>query len=552
MKKQQYISKTNYVLGTLSPRALWVKFHKSDVVDESTLVDQMKIEEGFLVTEYTYDYYQNGKIVHALEIAKAEKKTQELLNDDSVKYIFEAAFRVQEKGQRDLVVRVDVLEKVAPGVVNIIEAKSSNNAFKSEKKYFLTDIAFQKYVVEKNDLVVNEVSIQHLNPTYTKEEEISLDDLFLVDRIFPSIKGDINSWTSDRGIDIESEKDILKWQKRVSKRQETFNNEYVSIKQNLQDIQKILRKRTEPNEDIKSVSHTLLAPFKKYFNSLHDTHSIEDFVNVHTRKKSFKEQELFNISDFSTEQAQKFLSQKQKIQWESIKRNKVIVNVPKVEEQMNELVFPLFHLDFESINYAVPRHADSSPNQQIVFQASIHKENEKRELEHSEFLDVTGNDPRRELALYLIKNLESVGSVVVYYAPFERTRIEELAELFQDLSEDLLAINERMWDLNEIFKTMAIYHPNFRGKNSIKTVGPIFAPSISYKDMLVNNGEKAQAYYSLLISGELTKKESKKYYDALSAYCTQDTYIMAVVIWKIREIIEESNYMEALDLPCFV
>jgi hypothetical protein len=551
-KKEQYLSKTNYVLGTISKRSLWLKFNKPDVVDDNSLVDQMKIDEGFLVNDHIYQYYLGGILVHDLEVNKAVEKTKELMKDPSVKYIFEAAFCIKQKDKLDLVVRVDVLEKLSSTIVNIIEAKSSNNAYKSNKQYYLTDVAYQKYVLEKAGLVVKEASIQHLNPTYIKSGELHVTNMFLTDRIFPSLNCDISIWMEQRGLDNSTSKKVTKYAKKNLKRVEKFNEIYQSIPNNLNEFQNIVSSKEEPEESIKTISHTLLSSFKNYFKSLNEKDSIEDFVNVHTRKKSFRKLKLNTIKDFKKEDVNKLLSKKQKIQWEAVTRNKVMINVPEVEEQLKNLQYPLFHLDFEAINYAVPRHDNSSPNQQIVFQASIHKELEDKKLEHSEFLDISGDDPRRELALYLIKTLEKEGSIVVYYEAFERTRIEELAVLFPDLSDALLELTERLWDLNYMFKTMAVYHPNFRGKNSIKTVGPIFAPSISYTDLLVNNGEKAQAYYSLLISGELTKKEREKYHKALSAYCTQDTYIMVVVIWKIKEIIEDGNYLDALDLPCFI
>ena len=63
------------------------------------------------------------------------------------------------------------------------------------------------------------------------------------------------------------------------------------------------------------------------------------------------------------------------------------------------------------------------------------------------FLDVTGDDPRRQFAQSLEEVVGDTGPILVYFQAFEKSRIAELAALYPDLAERLEAINDRVIDL---------------------------------------------------------------------------------------------------------
>jgi Domain of unknown function(DUF2779) len=54
---------------------------------------------------------------------------------------------------------------------------------------------------------------------------------------------------------------------------------------------------------------------------------------------------------------------------------------------------------------------------------------------------------------------------------FERQRIEELAELFPHLSDELLSVADKLVDLQPIVKNY-VYHPSFGGSFSLKRCFP--------------------------------------------------------------------------------
>jgi hypothetical protein len=145
------------------------------------------------------------------------------------------------------------------------------------------------------------------------------------------------------------------------------------------------------------------------------------------------------------------------------------------------------------------------------------------------FLDVSGNDPSRGCAESLIKTLAKKGPIFVY-SHYEKSRIKELAERFPDLSRDLLAVNDRLFDLI-LTARRHYYHPEMMGSWSIKAVLPTIAPDLRYDELEVCNGLAAQLAY-LEINAPVTKDDRKKVLtEGLREYCTLDTLAMVRLAW---------------------
>ena len=69
------------------------------------------------------------------------------------------------------------------------------------------------------------------------------------------------------------------------------------------------------------------------------------------------------------------------------------------------LPYPRYYLDFETVQFAVPVWAGTSPFQQVVFQWSCHVEERPGEVGHREFLDTSGEAPMRKSAAALLEAL---------------------------------------------------------------------------------------------------------------------------------------------------
>jgi hypothetical protein len=130
-------------------------------------------------------------------------------------------------------------------------------------------------------------------------------------------------------------------------------------------------------------------------------------------------------------------------------------------EAIDRLPWPRAYLDFETMNFAVPRWAGARPFQQVPFQWSCHVETAPGKITHAQFLDLGGADPRRACAEQLVAALRGVRVILVYSAPFERGRILELAAAFPDLADELEEAAGRIFDLLPVVRE-GYYHRDMR------------------------------------------------------------------------------------------
>jgi hypothetical protein len=128
-------------------------------------------------------------------------------------------------------------------------------------------------------------------------------------------------------------------------------------------------------------------------------------------------------------------------------------------------------------------------------------------LHHREFLAKGDGDPRRLFAETLIETLARFDGPILVYSAYEPTRLKDLAGEFPDLSESLNALIVRLVDLLPIVRG-AVYFPEFKFSNSIKSVAPALCPGFGYADLEgVADGGAASAAFLQFASGYLTVPE---------------------------------------------
>jgi hypothetical protein len=201
---------------------------------------------------------------------------------------------------------------------------------------------------------------------------------------------------------------------------------------------------------------------------------------------------------------------------------------------VEQVQWPLFFLDFESVNLAIPRWAGTRPFEQVPFQYSLHILHQNGTLEHREFIDLSGNDPRRPLTERLIADIPSTagGTVFAYNSSFETRVLKHLADTLGDLKLPLNDIIRRIKDLLPIARD-TWYHPDQQGSWSIKRVLPTLGErSASYADLDgVSDGQQAILAYSRATSAGVDETERESIRRALIRYCAQDTEAM-VILWR--------------------
>ena len=207
----------------------------------------------------------------------------------------------------------------------------------------------------------------------------------------------------------------------------------------------------------------------------------------------------------------------------------------KLVKALSQLKYPVFFMDFESLNPAIPRFSGMWPYSQIPFQWSVHRQlTPQAHLDHFEFLAEDEADPRREFIESLCDVLGTRGQIVVYNAAFESQRLSELADWLPECGARIQNIRGRLWDLLP-FVREHVYHPAFRGSFSVKSVLPALVPEMTYETMQVADGGQAGLAWDQMIRGVVDPTERQQLKEALLAYCRQDTLAMVKILQWLRK-----------------
>jgi len=119
---------------------------------------------------------------------------------------------------------------------------------------------------------------------------------------------------------------------------------------------------------------------------------------------------------------------------------------------LKNLKYPIYYLDFETINPAVPKFDGMKSYQRIPFQFSLHIQEEPNgELKHISFLAEGTTDPRPKFMQSLKDNLRDNGSILVYNQGFEKGVLNECQMAFPEFKEwyeeNILPRIKDLWDV---------------------------------------------------------------------------------------------------------
>ena len=91
------------------------------------------------------------------------------------------------------------------------------------------------------------------------------------------------------------------------------------------------------------------------------------------------------------------------------------INRDAIKDFLSNFKYPLYFIDYEACQYAIPEYEGTRPYQQIPFQYSLHIIREEgAPVEHKEFLGEAGDENLiRTFAENMISDLSENGSVIV-------------------------------------------------------------------------------------------------------------------------------------------
>ena len=420
---------------------------------------------------------------------KALKKTKELI-ENGAKVIYEAAFMFNE-----VLSIADIVVKGKDGW-KIYEVKSST----SISETYLNDAALQYYVISNLGIKVNDFSIIYINNQYVRKGDLELVELFKIESVLEL---------------------ILPMQE--------------SVKENVKRFKKVLLKKQIPGIDIgEHCYNPYICGFYNYCRKHIPEDSIFDFSGMHlTKKYQLYRDGIIRFEDIPEDYP---LNKNNKLQLEVYSTGKPVINKEAIENFLSDLNYPLYFMDFETFQPAVPLFDNSKPYQQIPFQYSIHlKEKKDKDLKHFEFLAEPGEDPRIKFIENLLKVARIKGDVLVYNKAFEITRLKEIARDFTQFADKIEKLILRIKDLMIPFQRKYYYAPGMKGSYSIKAVLPAFAPELSYDNLEINEGGLASiAFESLQTETDLMFMAEIK--QQLLEYCKLDTLGMVRILEKLEMI----------------
>ncbi len=152
-------------------------------------------------------------------------------------------------------------------------------------------------------------------------------------------------------------------------------------------------------------------------------------------------------------------------------------------------------------------------------------------IEHVDFLEISGRDPREEFVRSLVELLGDRGPIIVY-SSFEGARLRELAEALPAFRERIEGLMDRLVDLHGLLQR-GYCHPEMRGSWSLKSVLPVVVPELSYEDLEIKEGGSAEAVGAALILGEVSEAERPRLIQALRRYCALDTEAMKQIVERL-------------------
>lgn len=495
-----YLSKSKYCKLVQYPKILWMNKYKSDVAvptaREAVLANGTAVGE---LARNLFGDYTNIEFNTDLNIMVEDTKKM-LKSKPNI--ITEASFNYDNN-----FCSVDILKNNLDGV-EIYEVKSSTDVH----DIYLDDASYQYFVLSNLGLNVKKVCIVYINKQYVRDKELEIEKLFNIQDIT-----DIAKLKQD---------EIKKTIEMANKYMDEYNGD------------------NEPNTDI---GMHCFNPYKCEFweyctRNLPKPNVFDIGGGMHTSKKFEKYYEgKISFRDLQNENLNpKFLEQ---IDFE-LNNLKPKIEKEAIKGLMDSLKYPLYFIDYETYQLAIPEVEGTKPYQQLPFQYSLHIIKEKgASLQHKEFLaEIDDQNYIRHFAESMIKNMPENGSVIIYNKAFEPVRNNEIARMYPDLKDELERINSNIIDFMEPFKQRKYYTKEMHGSASIKAVLPALYPNdpeLDYHNLPVvhNGGEASEAFLSLR---NMSKEEQKEIRHGLLVYCELDTYAMVKIWEKLNEIVEGS------------
>ena len=358
------------------------------------------------------------------------------------------------------------------------------------------------WVLEGNNLEINDIKMIHLNADYVRQEELDVNELFIISDYFYT--------------DNHHPKILVK----------------DAIESHMIDLTHTLKKMNattydtidQPARSAKCFGRVKCRHFDTCFKSeLVPDNSVLNLIGSRYRydmdtegRKTLKEADIEKIEGTRIQYAQIMADY----------NGGLFIDRLAMKAWLENVTFPITFLDFEWERFAIPPYFGMKPYDVLPFEYSIHIMDEDGTLSHKCFLSI--HDDRKEFAKRLIEDVPKEGTIFAFNAVgAEIIRIQELANQFPKYKEDLLNLNKRMKDLQFPFEVGLVYDTRMNGSWSLKAIMNMLDDK-GYNDLNIAQGMDA-VYQWRILDREEDDPRTKEIIEELKEYCSMDTYAMSVV-----------------------
>jgi hypothetical protein len=474
------LTKSHYLAYRQCPKLFWLAIRQPELAAPPDPAERRRLEAGQAVDRLARQQFADGRPIpyrpHPADMA--ELTAVAIANGATT--LFQATFAPD-----DLLVKTDILTRDGAGW-RLIEAKSSTS-YKPEEH--LPDVAFQLYALRRAGLPVTAVSLMHLNRDCRHPD---LADLFQL-----------------TDVTAEAEAHLPEIETAVA------------------EMRRLLAQPAAPDVPIgRHCEKPHRCPFHgrcwqgvvgwTIYDIPYLKRPVEQKLEAADIRYAADIPAAFPLGD---KRAAAFVAR--------VNERQIEIDAAAIRAALDELVYPLYFFDFETIDYAVPQFPGCRPYQQVPFQYSCHILTADGRLTHCDYLHLDADDPRPALTAALLAHIGPTGSLVAYNIPFERGVLRHLAEQFPAQADRLNDMADRLWDQLPIFR-QHYAHYGFARSNSLKAVLPVLVPTMDYAGLDVQNGTQAQVVWETMIgAGDTAVQE--RLAAQLRAYCEQDTLAMVEI-----------------------
>jgi hypothetical protein len=377
------------------------------------------------------------------------------------------------------------------------------------KRDFELGIAYHKFIAEKIGLPITDWKVLKINPNYLFRGELDLKEFFQT----VNLGSKLDKFT-------EQIQGLINFASRV--------------------------RSGEANQD-QIPENPFVSECKNYKSCLYPEtcFQIPEDSDIFTLRESAKQAQDYykkNIYYLRDIPESEELTEKQIIQIQVAKNHLDHINKKGIQSFLKRISYPVYYLDFETINPQIPIYLYSKPYQYIPFLYSLHVwKSPEDTVENFYYIQTDSRDPRKNILDKLASEIVEPGTILCFNDFFERRCIQESILVYPEYRDWYEGIKHQFLDIAIPFKSLDFYSDDQKGSASLKDVLPALTGA-SHSHLDIQNGYSANMEYLKFVrnfSGP--ENQNQELFAQLVEYCQMDSYALHLIHKKLMEITDERS-----------